>query len=140
MPHTSFSPSSYSSSTEDSKLLEPEELSSSGSSLDSSLSSFTSSSNSGVLSTRKDSYDPIVKRSPLVKRTKDPFLIRQEEIERMIKVLNTELVEFKSSLQSTEELVSDVQLDMDDFRNRMETYMKDIPQSHYSAVRMLAIC
>jgi hypothetical protein len=23
---------------------------------------------------------------------------------------------------------------MDDFRNRMETYIKDIPESHYSAV------
>lgn len=69
-----------------------------------------------------------------VVKTSDPFTYRQEEISCLIKSLESELVEFKSSLQNTEDLVNDVQVDMDDFRNRMETYIKDIPESHYSAV------
>lgn len=67
-------------------------------------------------------------------KTSDPFTYRQEEISCLIKSLKSELIEFKSSLQNTEDLVNDVQVDMDDFRNRMETYIKDIPESHYSAV------
>lgn len=67
-------------------------------------------------------------------KTRDPFSYRQEEISCLIKSLKSELVEFKSSLHNTEDLVNDVQVDMDDFRNRMETYIKDIPESHYSAV------
>jgi peptidoglycan hydrolase CwlO-like protein len=109
---------------------EPGELSSSGSSLD--------SLNSGDISTHRDLYERHT-RSMYVEgnptKTKDPFMQRQEEIETLMKSLKSELKEFKSSLQNTEELVTDVQLDMDDFRNRMETYIKDIPESHYSAVR-----
>lgn len=89
-------------------------------------SSFSSSSSSSM---------NIIEDSPPMKKTRDPFTDRQKEIERLIKRLNAELVNFKSSLHVTETLVSDVQLDMDDFRNRMETYIKDIPESHYSAVR-----
>lgn len=71
---------------------------------------------------------------PSFKKTKDPFSYRQEEIERLVKSLKSELAELTTSLENTEDLVSDVQVDMDDFRNRMETYIKDIPESHYSAV------
>ncbi|KAK4517136.1 uncharacterized protein ATC70_000466 [Mucor velutinosus] len=72
-------------------------------------------------------------------KTSDPFTYRQEEISCLIKSLEAELVEFKSSLQNTEDLVNDVQVDMDDFRNRMETYIKDIPESHYSALKKLEV-
>ncbi|EPB82556.1 hypothetical protein HMPREF1544_10718 [Mucor circinelloides 1006PhL] len=72
-------------------------------------------------------------------KTSDPFTYRQEEISCLIKSLESELVEFKSSLQNTEDLVNDVQVDMDDFRNRMETYIKDIPESHYSALKKLEV-
>jgi hypothetical protein len=63
-----------------------------------------------------------------------PFEERQDEVRCLIKMLQGELYEFKTSLIKTEELVSDVQKDMNDFRTRMETYIRDIPESHYSAV------
>ncbi|CEP12177.1 hypothetical protein [Parasitella parasitica] len=72
-------------------------------------------------------------------KSRDPFTYRQEEIGYLIKSLKSELVEFKSSLLNTEDLVADVQVDMKDFRARMETYIKDIPESHYSALKRLEV-
>lgn len=69
----------------------------------------------------------------------DPFEERQDQVRCLVKVLQGELYEFKTSIMSTEKLVSDVQQDMDDFRTRMETYIRDIPESHYSAVSYICI-
>ncbi|KAI9249616.1 hypothetical protein EDC94DRAFT_326485 [Helicostylum pulchrum] len=66
-------------------------------------------------------------------KSRDPFDQRQKEIISLVVSLKKELYKFKSSLEKSEDLVNDVQIDMDDTRNRMETYIKDIPESHYSA-------
>ncbi|CAO3653245.1 unnamed protein product [Mucor hiemalis] len=67
--------------------------------------------------------------------SRDPFDLRQREINALVRCLGKDLDRFKESLVKTEDLVRDVQVDMDDTRNRMETYIKDIPESHYSAVK-----
>ena len=67
----------------------------------------------------------------------DTFDNRVKSTAFLINSLAEELKEFKQSLDQTELLIQDVQLDMDDFRNRMEVYIKDIPESHYSAVSYL---
>jgi hypothetical protein len=69
-----------------------------------------------------------------IKASRSPFEEREDEVRCLIKILQGELHEFKTALINTEGLVNDVQKDMDDFRTRMETYIRDIPESHYSAV------
>lgn len=71
--------------------------------------------------------------------SRDPFDLRQREINALVKGLGKDLDRFKESLVKTEDLVRDVQVDMDDTRNRMETYIKDIPESHYSALKKLEV-
>lgn len=118
-------------------------------SLSSSLSissSSTSSSSSGIIlrPTRDILLSPNISRhrrhtqslidDDYFEKTNDPFYERKEDIERRIKSLNAELKGFISSIENTEDLVNDVRMDMDDFQNRMKTYMQDIPPSHYSTV------
>jgi hypothetical protein len=69
----------------------------------------------------------------------DPFEYKKYELSHLIGDLRQELEGFQSCLEDTEKLVNSVQLDIDDTRNRMETYIKDIPQSHYSAVSIMFI-
>ncbi|KAI9477972.1 MAG: hypothetical protein EXX96DRAFT_569126 [Benjaminiella poitrasii] len=71
--------------------------------------------------------------------TRDPFDDRLSEIKQIVRSFECELDEFKDSLRNTEDLVNDVQLEMDDFKNRMEIYIKDIPESHYSALKKLEV-
>ncbi|KAI8638538.1 hypothetical protein BD408DRAFT_422840 [Parasitella parasitica] len=124
--------------------------SSSGSSFASTNSSSSSTSSlSGVI--LRPAREMLSQRSPYNRnaqsmyidhaavKSRDPFTYRQEEISCLIKSLKSELVEFKSSLLNTEDLVADVQIDMKDFRARMETYIKDIPESHYSALKRLEV-
>ncbi|KAI8885080.1 hypothetical protein K501DRAFT_74099 [Backusella circina FSU 941] len=69
----------------------------------------------------------------------DPFEYKKNELNHLINGLRHELKGFQSCLEDTEKLVNSVQLDIDDTRNRMETYIKDIPQSHYSALKTLEV-
>ncbi|KAI8350870.1 hypothetical protein BD560DRAFT_409567 [Blakeslea trispora] len=71
--------------------------------------------------------------------TQDTFDSRIQSTVFLIHSLTEELKEFKQSLNQTELLIHDVQLDMDDFRHRMEVYMKDIPESHFSALKQLEL-
>lgn len=66
--------------------------------------------------------------------SRDPFDQRQKDIMILVSSLKKDLAAFKVGLTKSEELVNDVQVDMKDTRNCMETYIKDIPESHYSAV------
>lgn len=113
---------------------EPESMSSSGSSLSSSISS---SVERPTIETTRDLYKRNT-RSMYGNNTeyepKDSFDQRQKEISILVTSLKKDLDKFKDSLEKSEDLVHDVQVDMDDTRNRMETYIKDIPESHYSAV------
>ncbi|KAI8059835.1 hypothetical protein BDF21DRAFT_324793, partial [Thamnidium elegans] len=54
-------------------------------------------------------------------KSRDPFDQRQKEIVSLVNSLKKELHKFKSSLVKSEDLVNDVQIDMNDTRNRMET-------------------
>ncbi|KAI8077935.1 uncharacterized protein B0P05DRAFT_118018 [Gilbertella persicaria] len=94
----------------------------------------SSSTDNKYASHRHSMYD----ESSLFKQ-QDPFDNKIKDVTFLVKSLGEELSEFKCCLDSTEELVHDVQVDVDDFRNRMETYIKDIPESHYSALKQLEI-
>ncbi|KAF7721680.1 hypothetical protein EC973_004301 [Apophysomyces ossiformis] len=72
-------------------------------------------------------------------RSVNPFDYRQEEVRLGVEALRNEMLEFKRALCSTEELVRDVQIDVNDTRNRMEVYIKDIPESQYSALKKLEV-
>lgn len=82
---------------------------------------------------RKEKYKRNA-RSMYASSNEYPFDCRQKEIMSLVSSLKHELDKFKDSLDKTETFVSTVQVDMDDTRNRMKTYIKDIPKSHYSAV------
>lgn len=82
---------------------------------------------------RKEKYNRNT-RSMYASNKEYPFDCRQREIMSLVSNLKNELHKFKDSLEKTEDLVTNVQVDMDDTRNRMETYIKDIPESHYSTV------
>lgn len=43
-------------------------------------------------------------------------------------------MDFKRALLETEKLIRDIQNDIGDTRQRMALYLKDIPETHYSAV------
>ncbi|GAN06725.1 hypothetical protein MAM1_0134c06213 [Mucor ambiguus] len=142
-----YSQPSFTPYTEEPDAISYASLSSSGSSFASTDSSSSSSSGVILRPTRemlshRSSYNRHAQSMYIDHtevKTSDPFTFRQEEISCLIRSLKSELVEFKSSLQNTEDLVNDVQVDMDDFRNRMETYIKDIPESHYSALKKLEV-
>ena len=112
---------------------EEPESTSSGSSLSSSASSLVQS---GMPTTRElyQRNTQSMYGTDIKENTGDPFDLRQREINALVSSLRKDLDKFKCSLEKTEDLVRDVQVDMDDTRNRMETYIKDIPESHYSAV------
>lgn len=82
---------------------------------------------------RKEKYNRNT-RSMYSSSSEYPFDCRQKEIMGLVNSLQNELNKFKQSLEKTEHFVNHVQLDMDDTRFRMETYIKDIPESHYSSV------
>ncbi|PHZ08918.1 uncharacterized protein RHIMIDRAFT_67729 [Rhizopus microsporus ATCC 52813] len=69
----------------------------------------------------------------------DVFENRHDEILIMLQTLKHELQSFKGSLKETKRLIQRIQHEMDDTRNIMEIYIKDIPESHYSAVRYLLL-
>ncbi|KAI9330805.1 hypothetical protein BD770DRAFT_44454 [Pilaira anomala] len=71
--------------------------------------------------------------------SRDPFDQRQKDIMILVSSLKKDLGTFKVGLTKSEELVNDVQIDMKDTRNCMETYIKDIPESHYSALKKLEV-
>ncbi|KAI7899150.1 uncharacterized protein BX663DRAFT_518705 [Cokeromyces recurvatus] len=122
----------------------------------SSISSHQSSSSSGIIlrpnentlrhkesSNRYSSdhhrHSMYINPTDIIIKTCDPFDDRLDEIRQVIRSLEGDLDEFKVSLKNTEDLVNDVQLEMDDFKNRMEFYIKDIPESHYSALKKLEV-
>jgi hypothetical protein len=59
-----------------------------------------------------------------------------EPIDSLIDSMREEMKGFQNCLDDTEKTVHAVQNDMDDTRNRMGTYIKDIPQNFYSEVFM----
>lgn len=67
-------------------------------------------------------------------RSFNPFDYRQEELRIGICTLQNEIVDFKRALLETEKLIRDIQNDIGDTRQRMALYLKDIPETHYSAV------
>ncbi|KAI8145304.1 hypothetical protein BJV82DRAFT_33762 [Fennellomyces sp. T-0311] len=67
----------------------------------------------------------------------NPFDYRQEEVRLGVCALENEMGDFKRDLQITEELIRDIQIDINDTRLRMSSYIKDIPETHYSAVSVL---
>lgn len=66
---------------------------------------------------------------------KDSFDMKHEEMITMMSLFKKELQGLQSSLKETKGLVYNIQSEMDDTRSKMETYIKDIPESHYSAVK-----
>ncbi|KAI8377933.1 uncharacterized protein BYT42DRAFT_362258 [Radiomyces spectabilis] len=72
-------------------------------------------------------------------RSVNPFDYRQEGVRLSVEALQTEMTELKQALTETEVVVRDVQFDMATTRNRMETYIKDIPETHYSALKKLEV-
>lgn len=141
LPRTSSFPTLKTAASDSTPSSEEfESASSSGSSLSSSMSS--SDRPSSEMMTPRDLYHRNAHsmyggNGEFISR--DPFELRQREINALVKGLGKDLDRFKESLVRTEDLVRDVQVDMDDTRNRMETYIKDIPESHYSAVKPLFI-
>lgn len=67
-------------------------------------------------------------------RSFNPFDYRQEEVRIGVCTLQNEIGDFKRALSETEKLIRDIQNDIDDTRQRMALYLKDIPETHYSAV------
>lgn len=119
---------------------EPESISSSPSSVSSSSSSSSSlrnqqgSTTTDTLTTKPRPQSMFIDKNKI--RSRDPFDERKNQVSTVISSLKQDLHGFQDNLKLTEEFVHDVQLDMDDTRNRMETYIKDIPESHYSAVSL----
>ncbi|KAG2208336.1 hypothetical protein INT47_006192 [Mucor saturninus] len=87
---------------------------------------------------RKEKYSRNA-RSMYSSSSEYPFDCRQKEIMSLVNSLQNELNRFKQSLEKTEHFVNHVQLDMDDTRLRMETYIKDIPETHYSSLKKLEV-
>lgn len=59
-----------------------------------------------------------------------------EPIDSLLDRMREEMKGFQNCLDDTEKVAHAVQNDMDDTRNRMGTYIKDIPQDFYSEVFM----
>lgn len=59
---------------------------------------------------------------------------RQEQLNDAVIDLQRGIDEFKRSLQDTERIVRAVQIDMNDTKVKMDTYLKDVPETHYSEV------
>jgi hypothetical protein len=59
---------------------------------------------------------------------------RQDQLKDAVSDLRRGIDEFKRSLLETEELVHGVQIDMNDTKAKMDTYLKDVPETHYSEV------
>ncbi|KAI9247639.1 hypothetical protein BY458DRAFT_536732 [Sporodiniella umbellata] len=63
----------------------------------------------------------------------DPFEKKHKEMSEVMKMFRKEIFGLQNSLKETEKLVQNIQSEMSDTKNKMETYIKDIPESHYSA-------
>ncbi|KAI9492570.1 hypothetical protein BDB00DRAFT_827986 [Zychaea mexicana] len=69
----------------------------------------------------------------------NPFDYRQEEVRLGVCALESEMTDFKRELQGTQDLIRDIQIDINDTRQRMSLYIKDIPETHYSALKKLEV-
>lgn len=74
---------------------------------------------------------------PTKEHPEDLFERKHEEMCEIMKIFRKEIRGLQNSLKETEELVQNIQLEMGDTRDKMETYIKDIPESHYSAVSLV---
>ncbi|CAO3624604.1 unnamed protein product [Cunninghamella echinulata] len=64
---------------------------------------------------------------------------RQEQLNDAVLDLQRGIDEFKRSLQDTERMVRAVQIDMNDTKVKMDTYLKDVPETHYSELKRLEV-
>ncbi|KAG1466982.1 hypothetical protein G6F56_004590 [Rhizopus delemar] len=76
---------------------------------------------------------------PTKEHPEDLFERKHEEMCEIMKIFRKEIRGLQNSLKETEELVQNIQLEMGDTRDKMETYIKDIPESHYSALKKLEV-
>ncbi|ORZ11248.1 hypothetical protein BCR42DRAFT_494264 [Absidia repens] len=64
---------------------------------------------------------------------------RQDQLKDAVSDLRRGIDEFKRSLTDTEDLVHLVQIDMNDTKAKMDTYLKDVPETHYSELKRLEV-
>ncbi|KAI9018016.1 hypothetical protein CLU79DRAFT_762660 [Phycomyces nitens] len=69
----------------------------------------------------------------------NPFDYRKDCLKLNVGALQSELDSFKASLENTERLVRYIQSDVDGTRSRMELLIKNIPESHFSALKKLEV-
>ncbi|KAG2220995.1 hypothetical protein INT45_004614 [Circinella minor] len=123
---------------------------SSSSTTTSTLSSNISTSNRSQQQSRRPSsstrhvpssflLDPHISDPHLPYNSVNPFDYRQEEVRLGVSALENEMSEFKNELKVTEELIRNIQIDINDTRQRMSSYIKDIPEAHYSALKKLEV-
>ncbi|CAO3644706.1 unnamed protein product [Cunninghamella blakesleeana] len=72
-------------------------------------------------------------------REYNAYEYRQEQLNDAVVDLQRGVDEFKRSLQDTERIVRAVQIDMNDTKVKMDTYLKDVPETHYSELKRLEV-
>jgi hypothetical protein len=60
---------------------------------------------------------------------------RQDQLKDALSDLQRGMGKLRRSLEDTETMVHGVQIDMNDTKAKMDTYLKDVPETHYSEVR-----
>ncbi|KAI9321461.1 hypothetical protein BX666DRAFT_982921 [Dichotomocladium elegans] len=100
----------------------------------------TASATSAARGIRQTNYSSLKRASSvwlerhLPYRSVNPFDYRQEEVLLGVQALENEMTEFRQALYETEDLIRNIQNDISDTRQKMTSYIKDMPDTHYSAV------
>ncbi|KAI8076899.1 uncharacterized protein BX664DRAFT_344205 [Halteromyces radiatus] len=64
---------------------------------------------------------------------------RQDQLKVAVADLRRGMDDIKRSLESTEGMIRGVQIDMNDTKAKMDTYLKDVPETHYSELKRLEV-
>ncbi|KAI8339212.1 hypothetical protein BC941DRAFT_469394 [Chlamydoabsidia padenii] len=64
---------------------------------------------------------------------------RQDQLKDAVSDLQRGIDELRRSLEDTEATVHGVQIDMNDTKAKMDTYLKDVPETHYSELKRLEV-
>lgn len=61
---------------------------------------------------------------------------RQDQLKDAVSDLQRGMGELRRSMEETEAMVHGVQINMNDTKGKMDTYLKDVPENYYSEVRI----
>ncbi|CAO3598607.1 unnamed protein product [Absidia cylindrospora] len=72
-------------------------------------------------------------------REYNTYEYRQDQLRNAVSDLRRGMDEFKRSLEDTENMVHSVKIDMNDTKAKMDIYLKDVPETHYSELKRLEV-